>query len=142
AAAGAVAVLCTAAGLVGVYALGLDRAPGTPLPWWAWPLDGNAAAIAALIAALVAGAYVVAGSLASRWIDEHCRRATAGAGELPAAPDLRIARLLDAAAVALPVAGATCVLLVLGVLGWSAGRQPCTQFWFDGPAARSLFADR
>jgi hypothetical protein len=139
AAAGAVVVLCTVSGLVVVRALGLDLAPGTPLPWWAWPLDGNAAAIAVLIAALAAGAYVGAGSLASRWIEERWRRATAGASDIAGA---RIARWLGAAAVALPVAGATSALLALGMLAWSAGRQPCTQFWFDEPEARSLFADR
>jgi hypothetical protein len=142
AAAGAVVVLCTVSGLVVVRALGLDLAPGTPLPWWAWPLDGNAAAIAVLIAALAVGAYVGAGSLASRWIEARWRRATAGTSDIAGTPGARIARWLGAAAVALPVAGATSALLALGMLAWSAGRQPCTQFWFEEPAARSLFADR
>jgi hypothetical protein len=43
--------------------------------------------------------------------------------------------------VALPVAGASSALLVVGVLAWTAGRQPCTQF-FDGPKAGALLADR
>ena len=142
AAAGAVAVLCTVVGLIMVHELDLDRAPGTPLPWWAWPIDGNAAAIAVLIAALAVSAYVAAGSLARRWIEERWRRATAGAGDLAAAPGPRIARLLDAAAVALPVAGATSALLVVGMLAWSAGRRPCTLLWSSGPEATALFADR
>ena len=144
AAAGAVAMLCAVAVLAVLHAPVLDRAPGTPPPWWVWPVDGNAAAIAMLIATLASGAYVAAGSLAGRWIEERWRRAAAGttAADLAAPPGPRIARLLDAAAVALPVAGATSALVVIGVLAWTAGRQPVTRLWLDGGEIGTLFADR
>lgn len=140
AAGGAAALACTLVLLVALHDPAIDH--GRPYVWWRWfAIEGNAAAIAAVIAVVVLGKQAVAAAAARRWVEARVRSAAASPGAL-AELAARLARGGDGWSIGLSIAGTTCAALVIAVVTWTVGPDRWTIFHYDGAEAGPLFAHR